>query len=190
LPKSTDLQQQIEAVRREAFAAGYAAAMEAVRELASRSAPQAGGTAAAPDRRGPGRGRGRTKQPQPATAKPTRFRRTSTRARTSRSTRTAGRPAATRTRRLAGRRSQRGTNALLIEEILKSAAPNALRPAEIRRALQDKGVAIPFASIQHALGQLERRNAAEQVGDSTNWRATGEAPETPAMPAADAGPAG
>jgi len=33
-----ELRRQIEAIRREAFAAGYAAAMEAVRELASKSA--------------------------------------------------------------------------------------------------------------------------------------------------------
>ena len=54
MPKSaiTDLEQQIEAVRREAFAAGYAAAMEEVRELASRSAPQGEATAAASSRRG------------------------------------------------------------------------------------------------------------------------------------------
>ena len=38
----TELQQQIEAVRREAFAAGYAAAMEAIREATSRAAPGAG----------------------------------------------------------------------------------------------------------------------------------------------------
>src|SRR5207248_2692532 len=49
----TELQQQIEAVRREAFAAGYAAAMEAIREATSRAAPGAGSAAAA--RRAPGR---------------------------------------------------------------------------------------------------------------------------------------
>jgi hypothetical protein len=35
----TELQQQIEEVRREAFAAGYAAAMQAIQELASRPPP-------------------------------------------------------------------------------------------------------------------------------------------------------
>jgi Fe2+ or Zn2+ uptake regulation protein len=49
-------------------------------------------------------------------------------------------------------------------------APSAIRPAEIRKALQDNGVTISFASIRHALGQLEARNAAEQVGDSKTWR--------------------
>jgi len=49
-------------------------------------------------------------------------------------------------------------------------APSPVRPAEIRKALQDNGVAISFPSIHHALRQLEARNAAEQVGDSKSWR--------------------
>src|SRR4051812_15136910 len=44
------LQDQIEAVRREAFAAGYAAAMQAVRELAAKTAPGAETTGTAPQR--------------------------------------------------------------------------------------------------------------------------------------------
>jgi hypothetical protein len=75
----------------------------------------------------------------------------------------------------------------MIDEILKAAAPNALRPAEIRKALQDNGVTVSFASIRYALGQLERRNAAEQP-ESKTWRATGDAPETRSAPVADAGP--
>jgi Fe2+ or Zn2+ uptake regulation protein len=49
-------------------------------------------------------------------------------------------------------------------------APSGVRPAEIRKALQDNGAAISFASIHHALRQLEARNAAEQVGDRNSWR--------------------
>src|SRR6202040_2780744 len=118
----TELQQQIEAVRREAFAAGYAAAMQAIRELTSRTAPEAGSRAAAtPRRRGRGRGRARARQAAPAAAaKPTRRRARATTA-----------PAA-KPRRAATRRPQRGTNARMIEEILKAAAPRAVRPAEIR----------------------------------------------------------
>ena len=148
----TQLQQQIDEVRREAFAAGYAAAMQAIREAASRSAPEAGSTAAAPRRRG------RARQAAPA-AQPTR------RARAIGGT--------ARTSRSAARRPQRGTNARLIEEILQASAPRAVRPAEIRKALQDKGVTMAFASIRHALGQLEARNAAEQVGDTKTWRHRG-----------------
>jgi hypothetical protein len=145
----TELQQQIEEVRREAYAAGYAAAMQVISELASRPAPKAGTAAAAPSRRG----RGRVRQAAPA-VKPTRSRRAPTR------------PSA-------DGRAQRGTNALIIEEILKAIAPSPVRPAEIRKALQDNGVAISFASIRNALGQLEARNAAEQVGDSKSWRHRG-----------------
>src|SRR5437764_7220660 len=141
----TQLQQQIEEVRREAFGAGYAAAMQAVREVASRPARKDGAGTAAPSRRG----RGRAQRAAPV-AQPTRARR--------------ARPngAAAKVRRSAAPRSQRGTNALIIEEILKGMAPSAVRPAEIRKALQDNGVTISFASICHALGQLETRNAAEQ----------------------------
>jgi len=35
---------------------------------------------------------------------------------------------------------------------------------------RDNAVAMSFASIGHALGQLEARSAAEQVGDSKTWR--------------------
>ena len=148
---TTELQQQIEEVRREAYAAGYVAAMQVIADGASRPAPKAGTTAAAPRRRG----RGRVRQAATA-AKPIRPRR--------------ARATATTTRRSANGRAQRGTNALIIEEILKAMAPSAARPAEIRKALQDKGVAISFPSIHHALRQLEARNAAEQVGDSKSWR--------------------
>jgi hypothetical protein len=144
----TQLQQQIEEVRREGFAAGYAAAMQAVREVASRSAQKAGSTAP--------RRRRRVRQAVPA-AQPVRRR--------VRATNDTG-----TSRRSAARRPQRGTNARLIGGILRASAPHAMRPAEIRRALQDKGVAMSFASIGHALGQLEARSAAERVGDSKTWR--------------------
>jgi transcriptional regulator with XRE-family HTH domain len=61
--------------------------------------------------------------------------------------------------------------ARLVEEVLQSNAPRALRPAEIRSAIQrDKGVAMAFTSIRNALGQLEARHVAEQVAESKTWR--------------------
>jgi hypothetical protein len=138
-----ELQQHIEAIRHESFEAGYAAAMEAVRELASRSAPQPDGGAAA-SRRGRSGGR--------ATHRQGHRNATASRARSLRP------------------RPERGTNAWMIEEILKGAAPRAMPPAEIRKALQEKGVAVAFTSIRHALGQLEARKAARQVGNSRTWR--------------------
>jgi len=153
------LQDQIEAVRREAFAAGYAAAMQSIRELTARPAPSAQAAAAAtPARRG--RRPGRPRQATPAAAQPTRQRRRR---------RAAAAPRTPRAR-AGGRRPQRGTNARMVEEILQAAAPRAVRPAEIRKALQDKGVAMAFTSIRHALGQLESRHSAEQIADSKTWR--------------------
>jgi hypothetical protein len=156
------LQDQIEAVRREAFAAGYAAAMQSIRELASRAAPSAQAApaaAATPARRG--RRPGRRAQAAAPAAAPTRQRRRR---------RAAAAPRTPRTPRAGGRRPQRGTNARMVEEILQAAAPRAVRPAEIRKALQDKGVAMAFTSIRHALGQLESRHSAEQIADSKSWR--------------------
>ena len=151
----TQLQQQIEAIRREAFAAGYAAAMQAVRDLAAKPASgPAPARSASPQRRT--RRRRVRAAAQPATQPP---------ARATRSPRRAAKG------RRSTRRPQRGSNASMIAEILQSMAPRAVRPAEIRAALQrDKGVAMAFTSIRHALGQLEARQAAEQVGNSRTWR--------------------
>jgi hypothetical protein len=51
----TQLERHIEAAHREAYAAGYAAAMQVISDLASRPAPKAGTAPAAPRRRGRGR---------------------------------------------------------------------------------------------------------------------------------------
>ena len=147
----SELQQQIEEVRRGAFAAGYAAAMQAVWGLASRSAADAGPATVRRRRR---RGAG----PKPAAEAQRRGRPSGARQKAAR----PGRPAASQ--------PQRGSNAQSIGEVLQAAAPRAMRPAEIRKALQDKGIEMPFTSIRHALGQLEARNAAEQVGNAKNWR--------------------
>jgi len=71
----------------------------------------------------------------------------------------------------AQQRPRRGSNARLVEEVLQSNAPRALRPTEIRSAIQrDKGVAMAFTSIRHALGQLESSDAVEQITDRKTWR--------------------
>jgi hypothetical protein len=160
----TQLQQQIEAVRREAFAAGYAAAMQAIREFTSKPAAGAETPSAPAQRRG--RARRAATAAAAAAAQPSTQRQT----RPARTARRGGQ----RGGRASGRRPQRGTNARLVEEVLQSMAPRAVRPAEIRAALQrDKGVAMAFTSIRHALGQLEARQTAEQVGNSKTWRHRG-----------------
>jgi len=169
------LQDQIEAIGREAYAQGYAAAMQAIRDFAGKPAPSAATAAAAPAAAGASR-RGRrpavrtaaavTASAAPATPVVRR------RGRAAAATTTA--PAAPRAKRTP--RPQRGTNARFVEEVLQTNAPRALRPAEIRTAIQrEKGVAVAFTSISHALGQLVARQAAEQVGDSKTWRSTGSA---------------
>ena len=155
----SELQQQIEDVRREAFAAGYGAAMQAIRELASRPFAETG-AAGRRSRGGSGRGRRRT-----------------TRASTEATSRRTAKPnsRAQMRRRSTARRPERGANAQRVEEILRTSAPQGLRIADIRKALQEKGTEISFTSLRHALSQLEKRNAAEQVGDSRTWRHRGGA---------------
>jgi len=157
----TGFQEQIEAVRQEAFAAGYSTAMKEVKELTARAAHYAG-EAPVPSRNGRGRGRGRkvTRQAAPTSAP---VRRPSPRA-NGLASHTA------RAGRSARRRPQRGTNALLVAEVLKSASPRALRAGEIRRALQKKGKTMSFPSIGYSLRQLAARNAAKQGGDGKTWR--------------------
>ena len=143
----SQLEDQIELVPREAFAAGYAAVMQAIREIASRPAPaEKLSTPTAPARRGrPPR------QPQPAPRK------------------TQARQAGADSKP-AAQRLERGSNARFVEEALRASAPQAVRPAGIRATLQrDKGVSLAFTSIRHALGQLKARKAVEQDGNG-GWR--------------------
>jgi hypothetical protein len=144
----TQLQDQIEAIRREAYAAGYAAAMQAIRDFTAR--PSAPAAAAPTQRRGVAKV---AAPPQPAM-----------RRRRSPATAAPG----------ARRRPQRGTNARLIVEVLKAMPAGTARPAEIRKALQsDKGVAMAFTSIRHALGQLATRHEVEPSSDGKTWRYLG-----------------
>ena len=170
----TQLQAQINAIRREGFDEGYAAAMKAVHELAARSVPQSGDKVVVPN----GNGRAdeqvtqsppnQTRQPEPKKA-PVALR-TSNSVRRSPAKHRGARRTASSTRRPQRRRAQRGANAGMIQEILKKAAPRAVRQADIRRKLQEQGVSLAYPSIGHALGQLKARKAAKQVGKSGTWR--------------------
>jgi hypothetical protein len=141
------LEDQVELIRREAYAAGYAAAMRAIHELASRPAPPDNRpTTAVPAHRGrPPR------QPPPASSE------------------TQVRQARADTKPTA-KRPERGSNARLVEEVVRALGPQAIRQGDIRAALQrDKGVSLTFTSIRYALGQLEARKAVEQDGKG-GWR--------------------
>jgi hypothetical protein len=68
------------------------------------------------------------------------------------------------------KRPERGSNARLVEEVVRALGPQAIRQGDIRAALQrDKGVSLTFTSIRYALGQLEARKAVEQDGKG-GWR--------------------
>ena len=160
----TQLQDQIEAVRREAFAAGYEAAMQAIRDAAGRAAPGPAGAAATPRRgvavqpgRRPAGAAGGRRNPKP--------------------TRRRAPPSATRQRGrrrgATGSRPQRGTNARLVEEVLQAVRPPGAPDRDPHSVQRDKGVAMAFTSIRHALGQLETRGAVEQSADSKTWRHKG-----------------
>jgi hypothetical protein len=147
----TQLQDQIEAIRSEAYAAGYAAAMQAIRDFVAR--PSASSAPAA-----------RRRTAKVATpAKPA-----------ARRGRPPGPAKAAKAAALARRRPQRGANARLVVEVLKAMPSGTGRPADIRRALQsDKGVAMAFTSIRHALGQLASRNEVQSSADGKTWRYLG-----------------
>lgn len=160
----TQLQGQIEAIRREAYAEGYAAAMQVIQKAVSSGPAAAAG--AAPRRRPAAAARPAAAKAEPA-AKP------EVSAGPARAARGPGRPrrAPKAAAAKAASRPRRGNNAAMIEDILKAIAPRAARPAEIRTALQrDKGASVAFTSIRHALGQLAAREVIEEVGDSKTWR--------------------
>ena len=166
----TQLQAQIEAIRREAFAEGYAAAMKKVQEVASQSVRQQSAKATVPNG---GEGSASETEQRHSLQEPQPNRvplRTSNPVRRSPAKRPTARSAATRTSRSRSGRAKRGANAQMIGEILKKAAPRAVRQADIRRALEKRGVSLAYPSIGHALGQLAARKAAKQVGKSGTWR--------------------
>jgi hypothetical protein len=141
----TVLQDQIEVIRREAYAAGYAAAMQAIRDFAAKHPASAVATR---------RRRGAAKVPEQVTKR-------------------RGRPPSM-ARPTTAKRPRRGNNAQIIAEVLKAMPSGTARPAEIRKALQsDKGVAMAFTSIRHALGQLANRHEAEPSSDGKTWRYVG-----------------
>jgi hypothetical protein len=154
----TLLQDQIEAIRKEAYAAGYAAARQAIREFVARPIVAATPATRARATKAPAVAKvvKAVKAVQAVKAPPQRRRRTAAKA-----------PAA-------ACRPQRGSNAKLIAEVLQGMPSGTARPAEICSALQrDKGVAMAFTSIRHALGQLATRNEVEATADGKTWRYLG-----------------
>lgn len=162
----TQLQAQIDAIRRQAYAEGYAAAMKKIHEVASQSVRQQSDNAVVPNGSGSGENETERRQPNQAAIP---FRTINSVRRSPAKRRAVGR-AATDTRGSRGGRAKRGANAQMIQDILKKEAPRAVRQAEIRKALEQRGFSLAYPSIGHALGQLKARKAAKQVGKSGTWR--------------------
>jgi hypothetical protein len=148
------LGEQLEAIRKEAYAAGDAAAMEAIRQFAGSPSTAA-----------------------PAAAKRQRKSVSAVKSQRLRSATTAPKaPSTTASKqRSKAQRAQptRGANAQLIAEVLKG-TDGPSRAADIRKALQrDKGVSIAFTSIRHALNQLAERGEVKASADQKEWHYVG-----------------
>ena len=144
-----ELNEQIKLVRQEAYAAGFTAAMRAVRAFAEKAAPSE------PVSR---QSRRAVQAAQPASAPSLRPKRAVT-AEVPKERRMAAAP-----------RRARGANTQMVEQVLQANAPRPMRPVEIRSAIQrDQGSSIAFGSIRQALDQLVARKIVEQV-DAKTWR--------------------
>ena len=115
-----ELNEQIKLVRQEAYAAGFAAAIRAVRAFAEKAAP------GEPVSR---RSQRAVRVPQPAPAPSPRPKRAPATAEVPKDPRTAAAP-----------RRARGANTQMVEQVLQANAPRPMRPVEIRNAIQrDQG---------------------------------------------------
>jgi hypothetical protein len=142
----TELTDQIEAIRQEAYDEGYAAAMRAVAEFSTSGTgkPTTAKAAAA----------------KSTSAKPTTAAKVAPRQRT----RAPAKPAVRHTRR--------GDNARHITEALMTLPDRTGPAAAIKKALAAKGHDIPYTSIRHSLGQLQARGEASLAGDGKTWSYT------------------
>lgn len=69
------------------------------------------------------------------------------------------------------RRPRRGTNANIIEEVLKQSGAHPLGATDIQfRVREIKHVDLAYSSIRHALRQLVSKGTAEEVGNTRTWR--------------------
>jgi hypothetical protein len=167
----TELTDQIEAIRLEAYNEGYAAAMRAVVEFstsatAKRKATRASATSA---------------NPADATTSPPQRKRVP-RAVIDRAgkKRVLAKPVVRHTRR--------GDNARYIAEAIMALPGHTGPAAAIKKALAAKGHEIPYTSIRHGLGQLQARGEVSMAEDGRTWsysapphQVTGRCRDDPAL---------
>jgi hypothetical protein len=143
----TELNDQIEAIRQEAYNVGYAAAMRAVAEFSTSGVAKTKTT-------------GKATAAKSTSAKPT----TAAKGASRQQTRAPAKPAVRHTRR--------GDNARHITEALMTLPDRTGPAAAIKKALAAKGHDIPYTSIRHSLGQLQARGEASLAGDGKTWSYT------------------
>jgi hypothetical protein len=143
----TDLTAYIEDIRQEAYIEGYAAAMRAVLEFSTSRITKPKATVAAGT------------SAKTISAKSTAA---TTAAAPQRQRRAQATPAIRRS-------TSRGENARHIADAMTT-LPNRSGPAAaIRKALAEKGIALPFTSIRHALGQLQARGEVSVAGKTWTY---------------------
>jgi hypothetical protein len=148
----TQLRDQVETIRREAYNEGYNAAMQAVLNFAKQpiAEPQ---TRSANTRKSPTKAPARRKVAA-APAAPE-------------ATPPKGETASQAPRQRMGRR---GENGPLIEAALKSLPNHTGRAGDIRKAIkQQHETELAFTSIRNALGQLQRDSKVTLAGDGKTW---------------------
>jgi hypothetical protein len=152
----TQLRDQIESIRRDAYNEGYSAAMQAVLNFA-------GQPAAKPQTRSP------TTRKSPAKA-PTKRAATLRRAPLAAQTQAAPPKGETASRPPRQRMGRRGENGPLIEAALKSLPNHTGRAADIRKAVKmQHETELAFTSIRNGLGQLQKDGKVVLADDGKTW---------------------
>ncbi len=142
------LQDQIETIRREAFDAGYSAAMRAVSEFTA----------------GPAKSKTTTAKVAPLRAAEPSAATRPGRSQAKPAARKAGRPTG-----VARRKTSRGDNARHVAEAMNGLPDRTGPAAAIRKALAGKGIDMSYTSVRHSLGQLQARGEASVADDGKTW---------------------
>ena len=147
----TQLQDQIETIRRDAYNEGYSAALQAVLNFAKQpiAEPQ---TRSATTRKSPAKAPAR-RQVAAVPAAPQ-----------------AASPKGETASRAPRQMGRRGENAPLIEAALKSLPNHTGRAGDIRKAIKEQHeTELAFTSIRNALGQLQKDSKVTLAKDGKTW---------------------
>jgi hypothetical protein len=148
----TQLRDQIESIRRDAYNEGYSAAMQAVLNFAGQPAAKRQ-TRSATTRKAPAK-RAAATRGAPLAAQ----------------TQAAPPKGETASRAPRQRMGRRGENGPLIEAALKSLPNHTGRAGDIRKAIKEQHeTELAFTSIRNALGQLRKDSKVTLAGDGKTW---------------------